>query len=132
MADELKRLVCLVEDDPLMVRMYERILKFKGFEVTMAFDGEEGLHKLKDMHPKPTVVLLDMMMPKMNGMEVLKAVKADAELKDIPVIVLSNLAGKEDVDKALQLGAVAYLIKSQYEPKEIIAKIEEVIEALPK
>ena len=90
-------------------------------------DGENGLAKLKK--EKPTLVLLDIMMPKMNGFEVLKKIKADSSSKNIPVILLTNLGGEDDAKKGLEMGAVAYLIKSDYTPDEVIAKIKEILSA---
>jgi CheY-like chemotaxis protein len=118
--------IFLSEDDPLMIRMYEKAFKLAGYELEMAFDGEDALAKLRSAPAKPTVILLDVMMPKMNGLDVLRAVKQDANLKNIPVIMLTNLAGEADAEKALQLGAVLYLVKSQYEPKQVVAKVKEV------
>lgn len=119
--------VFIVEDDPLMSRMYEKAFRLNGYDVELAFDGEEGLKKLTDMDEKPTVVLLDIMMPKMSGFDVLKAVKGDKTLKKIPMIALTNLAGKDDAEKALKLGAALYLVKSQYDPKEVVGKVKEII-----
>jgi CheY-like chemotaxis protein len=119
----------IAEDDPLMSRMYERAFRLGGHEITMAADGEEALATLEKMDPKPEVILLDIMMPKMSGFDVLRKVKEDQNLKNIPVILLTNLAGQEDADKGLELGAVLYLIKSQYSPKQVVEKIEEIIKA---
>lgn len=119
--------IYIVEDDPLMIRMYEKVFRLNGYEVEMAFDGEEGLKKLNDMTEKPTVVLLDVMMPKKSGFEVLKEIKASPALKGLPVIMLTNLAGSDDAEKALSMGAVLYLVKSQYDPKEVVEKVKEII-----
>src|SRR3989338_6119229 len=119
--------IFLMEDDPLMIRMYEKAFKLSGYEVETAFDGEEGLTKLKAAEPKPTLILLDIMMPKLSGFDVLKEIKKSQELKNIPVIALTNLAGQADAEKALELGAVLYLVKSQYDPQEVVNKIKEVI-----
>jgi DNA-binding response OmpR family regulator len=119
--------IYIVEDDPLMSRMYEKAFRLNGYDVELAFDGEEGLKKLGEMSDKPTVMLLDIMMPKMSGFDVLKKIKEDKDLKKIPVIALTNLAGKDDAEKALELGAVLYLVKSQYDPKEVVEKVKEII-----
>lgn len=117
------------EDDVLMSRMYERAFRMSGHELTMAGDGEESLTVLQKMDPKPVVILLDVMMPKMSGFDVLRKVKEDEKLKQIPVILLTNLAGQEDAEKGLSLGAVLYLVKSQYDPKQIVEKVNEIIKA---
>ena len=120
--------IFIVEDDPLMVRMYERVFKLNNYEVEMAFDGEEAVAKLKTLKTKPAIILLDIMMPKMSGFDVLNILKKDDALKDIPVIALTNLAGKDEAEKGLKLGAVAYLIKSEHEPKDVVKLVREAIE----
>ena len=119
----------IAEDDPLMIRMYERAFKLGGHELMMASNGEEALTTLEKADPKPVLILLDVMMPKMSGFDVLRKIKADDKLKNIPVILLTNLAGQEDAEKGLSLGAVLYLVKSQYDPKQVVAKVEEIIKA---
>src|SRR3989344_2392978 len=121
--------IFLVEDDPLMVNLYERAFKLSGYEVEIAFDGQEALRKLKKMKPSPTLILMDVMMPVMNGLDALKEIKQNPtfeNFKRLPVVMLTNLAGQEDAEKALSLGAITYLVKSQYEPKEGVAKIKEI------
>jgi DNA-binding response OmpR family regulator len=119
----------MAEDDPLMSRMYERAFRLGGHELTMAADGEEAFDKISKMDPKPTLALLDVMMPKVSGFDLLRKMKADEKLKSIPVILLTNLAGQEDAEKGLLLGAVLYLVKSQYDPKQVVTKVEEIIKA---
>lgn len=119
----------MAEDDPLMSRMYERAFRLGGHELTLAHDGEEALALLQKMDEKPMLILLDIMMPKLNGFDVLRKIKEDATLKHIPVIMLTNLAGDADAEKALGLGAVLYLVKSQYSPKEVVGKVQEIIAA---
>lgn len=119
----------IAEDDPLMSRMYERAFRLGGHDLTMAFDGEEALKVLPAMNPKPVLIMLDVMMPKMSGFDVLRKIKEDATLKGIPVILLTNLAGAQDAEKGLELGAVMYLVKSQYNPKQVVEKVEELIKA---
>ena len=119
----------IAEDDPLMSRMYERAFRLGGHELTMAGDGEEALATLQKMDPKPVLIMLDVMMPKVSGFDVLRKVKEDEKLKGIPVILLTNLAGQEDAEKGLSLGAVLYLVKSQYNPKQVVEKVEEIIKA---
>src|ERR1700756_713354 len=106
--------ILIVEDDPLMSRMYQKIFTFDKYEVEIANNGEEGLTKASTTHP--TIILLDVMMPKMNGLQVLEKLKADPVTKNIPVIMLTNLAGQQDADTALSRGAVKYIIKSEHDP----------------
>ena len=107
--------------------MYQRVFEFEGFQADMARNGEEGLEKLKAN--RPTMILLDIMMPKMSGIEVLKIVKANTSYKDIPVVVLTNLSGSRDAEHAIELGAVKYLVKSQIKPRQIVKEIREILEA---
>lgn len=119
----------IAEDDPLMSRMYERAFRLGGHELTITGDGEEALTTLMKTETNPQVILLDVMMPKMSGFDVLRKIKEDARLKSIPVILLTNLAGEQDAQKGLELGAIMYLVKSQYNPKQVVAKVEEIIAA---
>jgi DNA-binding response OmpR family regulator len=117
----------LAEDDPLMSGMYSRAFKFNNFDLKMAFDGEKAIEELKSMDPKPAVVLLDVMMPKKSGFDVLAEMKQDPILKRIPVILLTNLSGEKDLKKGLDLGAELCLVKSQYSSKEVVLKVKEII-----
>lgn len=117
--------ILIIEDDPLMQRMYQKAFAFDGYEVVVAGDGVEGLDKVRS--EKPTIVLLDVMMPKMNGLDTLTKIKADPELKATPVIMLTNLAGSSDAEKALSMGAVKYIIKSEQEPKQVVAMVKEIL-----
>ena len=120
--------ILLVEDDPLMIRMYQRKLLTDGYEVEVAVNGEEGLVHVRSF--RPDVVLLDIMMPKLNGLQVLERMKADPTTARVPVVILTNLGGSEDdIERGLELGAVAYLVKSAYRPDEVIAKVKEVLSA---
>jgi DNA-binding response OmpR family regulator len=122
-------LLFIAEDDPLMSRMYERAFRLAGYELKMAFDGEEAINTLKKIETLPVLAVLDVMMPKMSGFDVLRAMKADERLKNIPVILLTNLAGEQDAQKGIELGAVTYLIKSQYSPKQVVEKVQEIIKS---
>lgn len=117
--------VLIIEDDQLIQRMYNKIFSFEKYEVVTASDGEEGLEKARTTNP--TIILLDVMMPKMNGMEVLEKLKIDPATKTIPVVMFSNLAGDNDVETALAKGAVKYIIKSEHDPKEIADMVDEII-----
>ncbi len=119
----------MAEDDPLMSRMYERAFKAGGHELSISADGEEALASLLKMPEKPTLIILDVMMPKMSGFDVLRKIKEDEKLKNVPVVLLTNLAGDKDAEKGIELGAVVYLVKSQYKPKQIVEKVEEIIKA---
>ncbi len=109
--------VLVIEDDPLMSRMYQRVLTFEGFDVQLAENGQAGLEKLKDF--VPDIILLDMMMPVLNGKDTLARLKADSATKDIPVIMLSNLTDPKAADEMLQAGALQYIVKSKYSPTDV-------------
>jgi len=114
--------ILLVDDDPLVSRSYERRLTAAGAQVILAANGAEGLAQLQI--EKPDIILLDLMMPKMDGYEMLKKVKEDLETKDIPVIILTNLNDRsEDVEKLKELGVVKYIVKSDTSLKEIVERV---------
>jgi CheY-like chemotaxis protein len=119
--------ILIVEDDPLISRMYQKIFTFEGYEVEMAGNGEEGWEKIKAN--KPTIALLDIMMPKMNGLQLLEKLKLDPDTKSIPVVMLTNLAGIQDAEAALAKGAVKYIVKSEHEPQEITKMVKEILAA---
>jgi DNA-binding response OmpR family regulator len=118
----MKEKILIVEDDKFLRELMVRKLKMENYTVVEAEDGEDGLKKMKE--EKPNLVLLDLILPEMDGFEVLEQKRKDDEIKNIPVIILSNLGQKEEIDRGLQLGAVDYLVKAQFSPSEIIAKIK--------
>lgn len=117
--------ILIIEDDPLVSRLYQKVFTIEGYTVEVANNGEAGFEKAKT--EKPTLVLLDIMMPKMNGLQVLEKLEADPSLKKIPVIMLTNLAGDQDAEKALSMGAVKYIIKSEYTPKQVADMVKEIL-----
>ena len=117
-----KKHILLVEDDEFLAELYATKLNLEGFEVSLASDGEKGLKLIKEENPD--LVLLDIIMPKMDGFEVLKQIKSDKKTKSIPVILLTNLSQKDEVKKGLELGAVDYLIKAHFMPSEVVKKIK--------
>ena len=120
-----KKLILLVEDDEFLAELYATKLKLENYEVALATDGEKGLKMIKEK--KPDLILLDIILPKMDGFEILKAIKNEKELKDIPVILLTNLSQKDEVKKGLDLGANDYLIKAHFMPSEVVKKIKQTI-----
>lgn len=117
--------ILIVEDDKFLRELIARKLTDEGFEIVEAVDGEDGIKKIKEK--KPDLVLLDLILPSIDGFEVLSRVKGDASLASIPIIILSNLGQKEEVEKGLDLGAVDYLIKAHFTPGEIIEKIKNIL-----
>ena len=122
-----KKSILLVEDDEFLAELYATKLNLEGFEVSLAVDGEKGLKLAKEV--EPDLVLLDIILPKMDGFEVLKGIKADSKIKNIPVILLTNLSQKDEVQKGLDLGATDYLIKAHFMPSEVVQKIKQTIGA---
>lgn len=114
--------VLLVEDDSFLASMYVTKLELEGFEVRTAADGEKGLKLAGE--EKPDVVLLDIILPKMSGFDVLADLKKESSTKDTPVILLTNLGQRDDVQKGIELGAADYLIKAHFMPSEVIQKIK--------
>lgn len=119
--EEKKQTIMIVEDDSFVMDIYKTKLSQEGFSVVEAINGIEALKKLKDM--KPDLMLLDIIMPYVDGLEVLKKIKENKDTKNIPVILLTNLSQKEEVDKGMELGAMDYLIKSHFTPSEVLEKI---------
>lgn len=117
--------ILIVEDDPMMSRMYQNAFITEGFEVEIAHDGQEGLDKARTV--APSLILLDVMMPKFNGMQVLEAIKSDPAIKMIPIIMLSNLGGQKDAEDAVAMGAIKYLLKSDIEPREVVATVKQIL-----
>lgn len=118
--------ILVVEDESFLSKVLAERLEDEGFQqVDVAGNGEEAMSKVKEH--RPDIILLDMILPKMNGFEVLEALKADAKLKTIPVIVLSNLGQDQDIDQAKGMGAVDYLVKSNFSLQKVVQKITEVL-----
>ncbi len=117
--------ILFIEDEPTLQKAIGRYLEQEGYQVKNALDGDLGLEiAIKD---KPDLILLDIILPKRDGFEVLKELKTDQTTKNIPVIVLTNLEGDADVEKALSLGATTYLVKANYKLEEITEKIKETL-----
>ncbi|PIW35196.1 MAG: response regulator [Candidatus Nealsonbacteria bacterium CG15_BIG_FIL_POST_REV_8_21_14_020_37_12] len=117
--------VLFIEDESALQKTFGDILKQEGYEMISALDGETGTRLAKAQ--KPDLILLDLILPRVNGFEVLKKLKGDKETKDIPVIVLTNLEGIGDVEKAIELGATTYLVKAQYSLEEVVQKIKQAL-----
>ena len=117
--------ILIVEDEEIMYSLLERKLRAEGYDVTVAKDGEEGLLKMHE--EKPDLILLDIIMPKKGGFEVMEEMQKEKELRDIPVIVISNSGQPVELDKAQQLGAKDWLIKTEFDPQEVIEKVKRQI-----
>ncbi len=119
---EKSRKILLAEDDKFISRAYKDGMERAGFEIIIALDGAEAIKKIKSENPD--LILLDLIMPEKNGFEVLEEIKMDDELKNIPVVILSNLGQDSDIEKGKALGAADYLIKSNLSMKEVIEKVK--------
>ncbi len=119
-----KKKILIVEDDKFLIKAYEIKFKKEGFDIMLAGDGLGGLEMAKN---NPDMVILDLMLPKLNGFEFLEKIKKDEKLKNIPVVVLSNLGQKTDMDKVMALGAVDYLIKTEYSLEEVIKRVKKYL-----
>jgi DNA-binding response OmpR family regulator len=117
--------ILVVEDDKFLRELISQKLKREGHDVREAVDGEDGVRKIEE--EKPEIVLLDLILPGIDGFEVLAKIKGNPEREDVPVIILSNLGQRDDVERGLKLGAVDFLIKAHFTPGEIIEKIEAIL-----
>ena len=121
-----KQKVLVVEDDEFLLELYSTKLKMEGFQVFSAGDGERGLRLAKEK--KPDLVLLDIVLPKIDGLEVLRKLKKDGETAYIPIVLLTNLSQKDEVSEGLKAGAEDYLIKAHFMPSEVVDKIKKILQ----
>ena len=127
--------ILLVEDDPFLIDIYTTKLKESGFKLEIADNGEEALKKIRERNLRnskkktlwPDVLVLDIVLARIDGWQVLQEIKKDEKLRDLKIIVFTNLGQKEEVEKGLRLGATKYLIKAHYTPSELVEEIEKII-----
>lgn len=117
--------ILIIEDDAVLQKSLNDYLSSEGFATLCAADGEAGVQKA--VAEKPDLILLDIILPKKDGYEVLQEVKANPETLHIPVVLLTNLDGVADVEKALELGATTYLVKADYKLEEVTKKIKDIL-----
>lgn len=120
---EQKKVILLVEDDSFLSDMYTTKFTESGYDIKPAMDGQQGLDILTG-GLRPDIVLLDIVMPKMDGIELLTAIKKDEKLKNIPVVLLTNLGQETDIQKGMELGALDYLVKAHFTPSEVVKRVE--------
>ena len=120
--------ILLIEDDPLLIDIYTTKLQQSGFEVQTVEEGEKAVTAIQQ--ERPDIVLLDVVLPHVDGWEILQQVQASEELKRIPIVILSNLGQKEEIEKGLRLGAVRYLIKAHYTPSQVVEEVVKLIGSL--
>jgi twitching motility two-component system response regulator PilH len=120
--------VLIVDDDELIRQMYQKIFAVNGFDVEVGQDGEEAVAKAGSVNPD--IIMLDIMMPKLNGLEALEKLKSDDKTKNIPVIMLTSLTAQQDAQSALAKGAAKYIVKGEYEPKEVVQTVKDYLNGL--
>jgi DNA-binding response OmpR family regulator len=118
--------ILIVEDEEILLTALSEELKQQGFKVIGAKDGQEGVEKT--ISDRPDMVLLDLVMPRLDGIGALKAMKANPEIKDTPVVILTNLSDYDKISDALSLGAMDYLVKANYRLEDLVTKIKTVLE----
>ena len=121
----IKKKILIVEDEEMLYNLLERKLSREGYSIEVAVDGEEGLEKMRVN--KPDLILLDIVMPKKDGFEVMAEMQKDGNLKDIPIVIISNSGQPVELDKAKKLGANDWLIKTEFDPQEVIEKVKKQI-----
>jgi len=128
--------ILLVEDDPFLIDIYSTKLKESGFKVEIVQNGEQALKTIKQRNSPelkkqklwPDLLILDVVLPKIDGWQVLQEIKKDGKLKDLKIIIFSNLVQKLEVEKGLALGAVKYFIKAHYTPAELVEEIKKLLQ----
>lgn len=121
----MEKTILVIEDEGALQRAMGDMLKSNGYRVLQALDGETGLRLAAS--EKPHLILLDVILPQKDGFDVLTKIRSSPETSSIPVIVLTNLEGSEEVEKAISLGARTYLVKAHYSLEEILSKIKSVL-----
>ena len=117
--------VLIIEDDQRINKVYVAKFSVEGIKVATAIEGEEGLRKIYS--ELPDLIILDLMLPKKSGFDILKEIKADPKVKDIPVLILSNLAQEKEIEDGMALGAEGYIVKSNVSIQQVIEKIKETL-----
>jgi len=120
-----KPYILIIEDDPYILKMYELKLGMEGYEVKTAVNGKIGVEKVGEK--KPDLILLDILMPEMDGFEVLEHLKGYPDTKNLPVLVLSNLGQEDHINKVMSFGVQGFIVKSQYTPSQVVDAIKGVI-----
>lgn len=117
--------ILIIEDDPILQKIYHKKLTLEGFEVDTAQDGITGLNKIKSFNPD--LVVMDVMLPKLNGIDAMEKAKADPETSKIHFLVLSNLSTVTDAETAMKKGADGFLVKSDVTPAQVVSKIKQIL-----
>ena len=118
--------ILIIEDEELLSNLLKNKLSELGYEVSVASDGLQGFEAIKEV--VPDLILLDLVMPKMNGFEVMRKMQEDDSISSIPIIIVSNSGQPVEIDKAKELGAKDWLIKTEFDPQEVIDKVNKQLE----
>jgi len=121
----ISKKILIIEDEEILMNLLQRKLIQEGYDVVVARDGDEGLKLMKET--SPDLILLDILMPRMGGIEVMEAMQKDSDLKNIPVVIISNSGQPVEIDKAQKLGAKDWLIKTEFDPREVVEKVKKQI-----
>lgn len=122
---ETKKKILIIEDDKFLAKMLSKMLESHGYEVALAINGREGLLKVSTENPK--LVLLDIILPDIDGFDLLETIKKDVKTKKIPVIIISNLGQQEDIQQGKALGAKDYLVKSEIKLDQVVDKVRKYL-----
>lgn len=117
--------ILIIEDEEIIYSLLQKKLTEEGYQILIAKDGIEGMDKMKEA--KPDLVLLDIIMPRKGGFEVMEEMRGDENLKDVPIIVISNSGQPVELDRAKELGAKDWLIKTEFDPLEVLEKVKKQI-----
>lgn len=117
--------ILLIEDEEVLISLLEKKIIQEGYEFFIARNGIEGLEKMREI--RPDLILLDIIMPKMGGLEVMEEIQKDEELKNIPVIIISNSGQPVEIERIKKLGAKDWLVKTEFDPQEVIKKVNKQI-----
>lgn len=122
---EPKGKILIIEDDRYISKMYQLKLSLEGYDVQVADNGRTGVDKVKEF--MPDIILLDILMPELDGFEVLQIIKSEEATKAIPVLIMSNLGQEDHIQKGMEMGAIGYIVKSQFTPSKVVENIKEVL-----
>jgi CheY-like chemotaxis protein len=123
--EKFMKKILLVEDDPFLIDLYTTKLEQEGFSVEVSNDGEDCFRRIKENIPD--LVLLDIVLPNVDGWEILQKIRNDEKFKDLKIVILSNLNQKEEIEKGLKFNVEKYLVKAHYTPTEVVEEVKKII-----
>ena len=126
--NQSRKKICIIDDEPNILEIYSRALSNKGYDIVTAKNGREGLEIIR--REKPNLVLVDIMMPEMDGVEMMNVMRQDESMAKIPIIIMSNVSDREIYKKVEKFNTRFYLVKSLFEPKKVVGIVEEVLHSI--